>query len=242
MLIPAGQRDYYLGVEWTLVFECAYYLGLFFVALIGWHRYLNRILLIWIAVIAAAPLFIGWSDKLLYPFYSIWLSPANAAFIGGLLIPSIANKIRIPVGIGIIGLCIFVFLGNSIASPMINRWSVGVMATWLVLDVARIDIPRRAVAGLSMFGDWSYALYLCHVPIILIVYRWWPSSTNVGMAWLIAVAAALIVAAGFGMLDVRTYRHLKSAVDNDSEERRRRFVNIYACTFVFASLLALLVK
>jgi len=29
MLIPAGQRDYYLGVEWTLVFECAYYLGLF---------------------------------------------------------------------------------------------------------------------------------------------------------------------------------------------------------------------
>ena len=28
MLVPVGQRLYYLGVEWTLVFECTYYIML----------------------------------------------------------------------------------------------------------------------------------------------------------------------------------------------------------------------
>jgi len=41
MLVPTGERTYYLGVEWTLVFECTYYVGLFLIALIGWHRYLS---------------------------------------------------------------------------------------------------------------------------------------------------------------------------------------------------------
>jgi len=43
MLVPAGERAYYLGVEWTLVFECTYYVGLFLLSLIGWHRHLNAI-------------------------------------------------------------------------------------------------------------------------------------------------------------------------------------------------------
>jgi len=56
MLVPVGHRTYYLGVEWTLVFECTYYVGLFLIALIGWRRHLNRIALVWIAVIVAAAL------------------------------------------------------------------------------------------------------------------------------------------------------------------------------------------
>jgi hypothetical protein len=47
MLAPVGDRTYYLGVEWTLVFECTYYVALFLIALIGWHRYLNMIALDW---------------------------------------------------------------------------------------------------------------------------------------------------------------------------------------------------
>jgi hypothetical protein len=71
----------------------------------------------------------------------------------------------------------------------------------------------------------------------LLVYRLLPASSGVGAAWLCAVAAAIIVSAGFGMFDVRMYRYLKNAVDVLSEERRRRRVNIYAGAFIVASLI-----
>ena len=241
MLVPVGQREYYLGVEWTLVFECTYYVALFLIALIGWHRYLSRVVFVWIAVIGAAPLLIGWSDNfnVLYSCYSIWLSSANAGFIGGLLIPWLASKVRIPLGTGILALCILMVALP--ANPMIIRWAVGAAATLLVLDFVRIDIPRRALFGLPSLGDWSYALYLCHVPCIVLVYWFWPSSFGVGAAFFSAVATAIIVSAGLGMLDVRMYRYLKSAVDSAGEEPRRRRVNIYVGAFVVASLLGVVI-
>jgi exopolysaccharide production protein ExoZ len=240
MLVPAGQRPYYLGVEWTLVFECTYYLALFLIALAGWQRYLNGIVLFWLLVIAVCNVFF-WSnnDTLLFPFYSIWLSAANVAFIGGLLIPWL-SRMPIPTGTGVIAFCILMVMPPT--NLTIARWSAGAVATLFVLDAVRVQFPRRFLLGLPKLGDWSYALYLCHVPIVLLVYRWWATPTAVGAAWFTAVSAALIVAICFGMLDVRIYRYLKSAVDSDGEERRRRFVNIYAGAFIFASLLALMVK
>src|SRR6266852_3720337 len=239
MLVPAGHRSYYLNVEWTLVFECTYYVGLFLIALIGWRRHLNRIALVWIAVIVAAPLFIGWSDDAFYPFYSIWLSPANAAFAGGLLVPLIVKKIRIPPGAGLLAPCVLIVAVP--ANPMVARWAAGAAATLLVLDAVRIKMPQRAMLGLPKLGDWSYALYLCHVPCILMVYHFWPSSSGAGAAWFSAIAAALIVSAAFGMLDVRMYRRLKNAVDDADEENRRRRVNIYAGAFVVASSIGVVI-
>lgn len=234
MLVPVGPRAYYLGVEWTLVFECTYYVTLFLIALIGWSRFLNRIALAWIAVIGAAPLFIGWNDNIYCSFFSVWLSPANVAFAGGLLIPWIVSKLRIPVGTGFLALCIL--MAALPANPMIARLAAGVAATLLVVDVVRVKVPSSAMVGLPKLGDWSYALYLCHAPCIWTVYRLWPASLGVGAAWLSAVVAAIIVSAGFGMIDMRMYRHLKTAVDSASEEQRRRKVNIYAGAFVIVSL------
>src|SRR5216684_6743510 len=123
MLVPVGHRTYYLNVEWTLVFECTYYVGLFLIALIGWRRHLNRIALVWIAAILAAPLFIGWSDNVFYPFYSVWLAPANAAFAGGLLVPLIVRRMRIPLGTGLLALCVLMVAVP--ANPMVARWAAG---------------------------------------------------------------------------------------------------------------------
>src|SRR6266853_2902165 len=204
MLVPVGQRLFYLGVEWTLVFECTYYVALFLIAVIGWQRHLNLIALIWIAMISAGPFFIGWSDNVFYSLFSIWLSPANAAFAGGLLIPWIAGKIRIPIGTGILAL--YILMVAVPANPMIARWAAGAVATLLILDAVRIKVPPRAMLGLPRLGDWSYALYLCHMPCILVVYHFWPASFGVGSAWLSAITTAIVVSAGFGMLDVQLYR------------------------------------
>jgi hypothetical protein len=75
----------------------------------------------------------------------------------------------------------------------------------------------------------------------VLVYWFWPSSFGVGAAFFSAVAAAIIVSAGLGMLDVRMYRYLKNAVDNAGEEQRRRRVNIYVGAFVVASLLGVVI-
>ena len=210
------------------------------IALVGWHRYLNSIVLLWLLMIAAATYFFGSNDdKVLYPIYAIWLSSANVAFIGGLFIPWL-SRIPIPVGTGVLALCIFLMVTLP-ANLAIDRWIAGAVATLFLLDVVRVQIPQRALLGLPKLGDWSYALYLCHVPCILLVYHWWPSATAVGMAWFVAVAAAVAIAAAFGTLDVRMYRQFKSAVDGAGEQRRRRLVNIYAGVFAVASLIALVI-
>jgi peptidoglycan/LPS O-acetylase OafA/YrhL len=166
MLIPAGQRSYYLGLEWTLVFECTYYLALFLIALLGWHHYLNSIALFWLLMIAATSYFFWSNDSnVLFPVYSIWLSAANVAFIGGLLIPWL-RRTPIPVGTGVLALCILILVTLP-ANLTIDRWIAGVVATLFVLDVVRVQVPQRALLGLPKLGDWSYALYLCHVPLIL---------------------------------------------------------------------------
>jgi exopolysaccharide production protein ExoZ len=234
LLVPAGARPYYLGVEWTLVFECTYYVALFLIALAGWQRHLTWIVLAWLVAIFAAPLVTGWNDQLLFHFYSLWLAPANVAFACGLLIPWIARNVRIPVGAGILACGILM-----VAPPdnlMIARWVAGAAAALLVLDATRIKAPPRAVTGLLTLGDWSYALYLVHVPTILVVYRLWPASADAGLAWLAAIAIALSLSAGFGMVDVRMYRRLRKAVDELSEEERRRRVNLYVGVFIVASL------
>jgi peptidoglycan/LPS O-acetylase OafA/YrhL len=120
---------------------------------------------------------------------------------------------------------------------MIARWTAGAMATLLVIDIARIDVPQRALVGLSKLGDWSYGLYLCHVPCILLLYQLWPSSFGVRTAWFSAVAMALFVSALLGSIDVRMYRYFKGVVDGADENLRRRLVNIYAGAFVVASLI-----
>jgi exopolysaccharide production protein ExoZ len=239
LLVPVGMRGYYLGVEWTLVFECTYYMALFLIALAGLQRHLNWIALAWLAAIFAAPLVIGWDDSLFFHLHSIWLAPANAAFAGGLLVPWIARNLRIPVGAGI--LACFGLMAALPDNPMVARWAAGAAATLLVLDAVRIKLPPRMVPGLPALGDWSYALYLVHVPTFLVLYQLWPASAGAVAGWLTAIAVALMLAAGFGMLDVRLYRYFRNAVDDLSDDVRRRRVNLYAGAFIIASLVGIVV-
>jgi exopolysaccharide production protein ExoZ len=249
LLVPVGHRAYYLNVEWTLIFECTYYVALFLIAAAGWHRYMNRIALVWLAVILAAPLFMGSSSELRFQLHTILLAPANAAFACGLLIPWIgrqwiARHVRIPPGTGILALCIMMaMVPNDQAGA---RWAAGAAAALLVFDVMRFKVPPRTVLGrvqlgLQVLGDWSYALYLIHVPTILLVYHFWPATAGTGAASLSAAIAAVILSAGFGTLDVWMYRRLKSAVDALREEECRRRVNVYVVAFVAVSLIGMII-
>jgi peptidoglycan/LPS O-acetylase OafA/YrhL len=108
-LAPVGNAAvYYLHVEWTLVYEITYYIVLFAIALIGAWRYVSLIATTWIVAILVAPMaFMGWSDANVYSIHSILLSPASAAFAGGLLLPWVHRHVRLPAGVGVLATCIF---------------------------------------------------------------------------------------------------------------------------------------
>lgn len=236
LLVPAGQRGYYLGTEWTLVFECSYYVALFGLAVLQWHRHLTVIAAAWVAAILAAPLVIGWTDAIFGQIHSLWFVPANLAFAGGLLIPWIARHLPIPRGTGILATVILMVALPG--DPVVARWLAGAAAVLLVHDALRIKLRRSAVPGLYTMGEWSYALYLVHVPVFLAVYRLWPASLSVEVAFLCAVGTALALSAGFGMLDVAMYRRLRIAVNDLNDDVRRFRVNLYVAVFIVASVFA----
>jgi exopolysaccharide production protein ExoZ len=93
-------------------------------------------------------------------------------------------------------------------------------------------------SGRARWKAAPYGLYLVHVPTILLVYHFWRAVAGAGLAWLSAIATALLVAVGFGMLDVRLYRYLKNVMDRLGGSDRWRRVNIYAGVFIFASLIS----
>lgn len=234
LLVPLGQRPYYLAVEWTLVFECTYYVALFLIAVAGWQRHLNRIALGWLCALFAAPFLTGWGDPIFVRLDFLWLVPANVAFAAGLLVPWIGRNVRIRSGMGVLAVGLLLALRPD--DPAFARLVAGIAAALLVLDVARFKVSARATLGLYTLGDWSYALYLVHVPCILLTYKFWPKGAGVGAASVAAIAAALVMAAALGSLDLRLYRYLKSAVHGLGDKERRRRVNVYALVFIAASL------
>lgn len=82
-------------------------------------------------------------------------------------------------------------------------------AIFLTLDVSRL---RVSAPGLVKLGDWSYALYLCHLPVFLLALK-----LAAGANRLVGLVGAL--GAAFGTLDVWLYARLKSAVDHSQTKR-----------------------
>ena len=180
---------------------------------------------------------IGWGDALLYPIYSILLSPANVAFAGGLLIPWVSRHVPLPAGVGVLATCLFLAMAGDINNAVYARWLAGAVAALLVLDAVRMRVPEvTATAPFLKLGDWSYALYLAHVVVILLILKLWPYGAAPGIAGWAALGGALAVGCAFGVADVWLYANLKKIVDSATDRTRRMLVTAYVAIFISAIL------
>ncbi len=216
LLVPQGKVPYVLGVEWTLPFELSFYLIVCAVIAVRGQRWLPWLGLGWILLIfGGVVLRPGWQQGQLPLLLSLPFSTYCLPFAGGLIIPTALRRGWVGPATPILGLCALL-ASEAMPSALLG---FGLLSLSCVLLVAAAVRPRE-VAGapqpnlsLVALGDWSYALYLIHVPVIWAVNALLPTSIPYLAQWVAAVAAPVAVAVAFGKLDLGLDRVLKRWVD-----------------------------
>ena len=95
-LVPAGPRFYPLGIEWTLLYEVTFYVGLFLLALGPARDRLELIALAWLGLIAVRILAGGWQEEATPPIHRLLLMGVCTDFAAGLLIPAALRRGLVP--------------------------------------------------------------------------------------------------------------------------------------------------
>ena len=230
-LVPAGSRFYALGIEWTLLFEITFYVGLFAAALCRLTNRLEIVALAWLGLILGCLLvFPQWNMSITPPIQRLPFHEASTGFAAGLLIPAMLKggwvpRWAFPAGVA---LALVMF-----AMPM-SRIASGLISAVIVAGALRAE-PRAATQEfdpLEKLGDWSYALYLCHVPVILLALALTPLSTSPILLWFGTMAACLVASALIGSIDIRLYRMGKRIVDAADPRWLRFSIAVYLALFV----------
>jgi peptidoglycan/LPS O-acetylase OafA/YrhL len=242
-LIPAGQRDYYLGVEWTLLFEMTYYVIIAAMTLIGLRSWLEWLFAFWLAVSVALALTGAGPAVTATPTLSqIFGQSANCAFLLGFLLPRFIEKAWLPSPRMLFALALPVAAsGFFIDDGSLIRWPSGISA--LLLVAAALKAAPALNGGVAhriglRLGDASYALYLSHMSLIIISGNVLPRTIPNGVLWLGWTAGAIGLALLLGPVDLRIHARLKRWADTLSPRvvARIAFAAIVAFVGVAAAM------
>jgi len=224
LLVPGGTRAYVLGVEWTLPFELTFYLIVFAVIASRLQRWLPAIAAVWVVAIEIlARTWPGLQQGQFPLLFNLPFSQFSLAFAAGLLVPKMVER-------GLVGPATpwlaIAMIGCSEAgaglSPILSSSLMGFGCVLLV--AAAVNAGKQGTAHpkayLAALGDWSYALYLIHVPVIRALCAVLPASVPTMTLWVACLSVPLAVAVLFGKIDLRMYKALKSRVDGSGHRLR----------------------
>ena len=234
-LVPAGQRGYTIGVEWTLLYETSFYVILFVVAVLGFARRVEWVAGLWLAAIVAASLAgSAASEPTLFPrLHYVPFSSITGAFVLGLLAPAAIARGLVPLSVCLAALA--VWLVAVAWSGMVGEVAIVTLAPIaLLLAVQLPQLSERTWSGavLSSLGNWSYALYLVHMPAIMAVLRFTPREWPVATHFVLCAGAAIAASAAFGSLDIALYRRLRRIVDRLSARRAALAAGAFALAYL----------
>ncbi|MEO1189608.1 MAG: acyltransferase, partial [Pseudomonadota bacterium] len=225
LLLPQAHHPV-LGVGWTLVHEMYFY-AVFaaLVLVLPAHRRLPG-LLVWAAMVIVGAS-IGLTAEFADTFTSLIFYPMTLQFVAGALVAYLIKRgchrfARASIALGAIGwAAAFLKLDSEVVSTLLSMIGLdampnaafawrrtimfGVPSALLVYGFVASELRSRSrnrvPNPLVPLGDWSYSIYLCHVPVITVVNRltyrpfgadqWW----IVGAYLAFAIITTLIVAA-----------------------------------------------
>lgn len=227
-LMPIGEIVYPLGVEWTLVFEVIFYIMVAAVILVGAARYIHIFGALWFAAILARMYFFpdAYSSNLPTLAY-LPLSAKSIPFPIGLMVPFAIRA-------GWVGratpavIVLLLVLSESITGFALIAY--GLSSGCLVALAALPDHrqPQPFKPGLAL-GNWSYALYLCHVTVIQFVILLLAQKASAPVIWSTAIAASLVAMVIAGIVDVRLYEILKFKLDRSGRFPKRALAGALLC-------------
>jgi peptidoglycan/LPS O-acetylase OafA/YrhL len=229
MLIPVGvgRADYRLGVEWTLVFEIFFYAALGVMLLFSQKRGPMIGAALWLAVIIGGVWLKMPADYNPLPNWTeIAFSPLAAPFLmGALAAPLMRFAPQIRMASPVLVPAIFA------ASKLVGRWDVGALVVGIgaALTVLWAAAARQLSAEnpLVIYGDWSYGVYLLHVPVITTIidaslFRNWayPTFELVGVAGF----AAIVVGLSYGRCEAAVYKRVRNWLRSRAGTAKPRLV------------------
>ncbi|MEM7459005.1 MAG: acyltransferase [Pseudomonadota bacterium] len=225
LLLPQAHHPI-LGVGWTLVHEMYFYAG--FAALIFALPAKRRIASIWVwGALVMIGSTLGLTAEFADTFVRLVFHPMTLQFIAGAGVAYIIKAkhrrfARSSLVIGLVGwVAVYIYIDPQILSTMAAQAGIeigqfatsswqrtlfyGLPSALLVYGLVALELQgqfnARIPNPLVRIGDWSYALYLCHVPVIStvrwLVYRPFGSDNPsvVAVYLLLGVIIPLIVAA-----------------------------------------------
>ncbi len=216
LLLPSSEPPV-LAVSWTLVHEMYFYLAFAVVLLIP-ARWLPAVLLGWMSGVVAGQM-TGLNAA--NPATYIAFHPLTTEFVLGCVIGLLVMSGRRRFGAPLLALGVIWWIAASIwlapyeafeDIPMgwdrVVSW--GVPAALIVYGALCLELDQglNVPAPLTRIGDWSYALYLCHLPIVALLSRLWADYVP-DLIWLdnlalLAIGAVLslgVAAAAFHLFE-----------------------------------------
>jgi peptidoglycan/LPS O-acetylase OafA/YrhL len=225
-LLPFGMgKSYKLGIEWTLVYEVSYYFVCAFFCRPKWSKRFPAFLLAWLFALIAMDTFHGSSTAGFTPplplptIFSLWGSIWNYSFIMGALTFYYLQRRQEPATLAWTGQ---VLLATTCAVSVLNLQGYGVLyllglLSCVLLDLLiRLEKRVRAPKILAQLGDYSYALYLIHPTIIILVLDRWHAITGQPPGLVAGLMATVLCFGAFwylGQIDVAVHKRCKVLVN-----------------------------
>lgn len=204
LLLPIGNtHDTWSGVPyWTLSFEVYFYFVTVFIMLMPKQLY-GWLMVAWAAcLLYVYPNFPEPPDGLFGSM--IWQSPYGLYFIAGALLALAKQGKHGPLGMFLALVGVVTILGQRHQF----LWQLLLLVTCVGITYSASNIPNPLASlskRINTLGDWSYGIYLIHLPIILLLGKITPTIDETSR-FIIMILGSLAGGVLFGMAENRVYR------------------------------------
>ncbi len=223
-LLPFGNIPYVLNVEWTLIYEVFFYFICFPFTIRCLKRYFPYFVGLWSVVIIIAG---GWFEipTLFLPtIKTIFFSYFNLCFIAGILVYYIYKHYQLQSKIGnsillvLSGAIIMVFeeMGKSITVIADTKYIAFAICMGIIiyasLELLK-DCNSKSLNILERFGEYSYALYLVHVPIISITFVAVKDILHLKLdtiTGIVVLIVSLVIGYLYGKVDIKLHKLVRN--------------------------------
>lgn len=215
-LLPFGVIVYPLGVEWTLIYEIFFYFVCWPFNYERFKDFFSRFLLLWMLIILITSLKFNLQTSFLPTINNIFFAVFNFAFIFGGLFYYLNQKmpiksLKLTYIIIIINLIVIYIVGYySKTITFFGRISYFIFGIgFSCIIYAMINNERISNINYNKYiialGDYSYGLYLIHVPVITIIFSLFSKAISTNLASIIGIIAiilSLVAGVIIGRIDV----------------------------------------